>query len=256
MNRARPSGFTLIELLVVIAIISILAAILFPVFATAREKARQTSCASNQKQLGTALMEYIQDYDETFPMLYYSSALSSWAPNNQSYFVAVLYPYVKSAGVYACPDLTQGGYTVSGPGVPSGTICSYTTNYYIMVKIKSSNYIPILDSLLLSPASTIAMAEGPGISNATGTYIRVYAESNDVFTQIWEDLNSGCTSALWPAANCQRQGFPHSGGANYLFCDGHVKWLPESLGAANSTACANLWGRSTTSVASPDLYSQ
>src|SRR2546426_8289250 len=66
-DRPQPSGFTLIELLVVIAIIAILAAILFPVFAQAREKARQSTCLSNQKQLGTAMSMYIQDYDERFP---------------------------------------------------------------------------------------------------------------------------------------------------------------------------------------------
>ena len=79
---SRSSGFTLIELLVVIAIIAILAAILFPVFAQAREKARQTSCLSNQKQIGTAALMYVQDYDETFPMAFgIRSDTGIWAFN-------------------------------------------------------------------------------------------------------------------------------------------------------------------------------
>ena len=94
IKQAR-SGFTLIELLVVIAIIAILAAILFPVFAKAREKARQTTCASNEKQLGLGFIQYVQDYDEAYP---YSE---NWA--------YCIYPYVKSVGAYACPDDTSAG---------------------------------------------------------------------------------------------------------------------------------------------------
>lgn len=87
-------GFTLIELLIVIAIIAIISAILFPVFATAREKARQTACISNEKQLGLALIQYSQDYDERYPGSGYYGA--GWAER--------IYPYVQSIGVFQCPD--------------------------------------------------------------------------------------------------------------------------------------------------------
>src|SRR5579862_2964608 len=115
-SQAR-SGFTLIELLVVIAIIAILAAILFPVFAQAREKARSASCLSNTKQLGLGLVMYVQDYDETFPYWswWYSSDLGGGPYNDgspysagfnhwESFWFNAIYPYVKNAQVYSCPS--------------------------------------------------------------------------------------------------------------------------------------------------------
>src|SRR6195952_2385277 len=97
-RRHLRTGFTLIELLVVIAIIAILAAILFPVFAKAREKARQISCLSNEKQLGLGIMQYIQDYDEQLPAV--------WDANRQpeTNWAIESYPYVKSLGVFKCPS--------------------------------------------------------------------------------------------------------------------------------------------------------
>ena len=113
----RNKGFTLIELLVVIAIIAILAAILFPVFAKAREKARQASCQSNEKQIGLAILQYVQDNDETYPVMF--------TPGNGAGYVSwtePVYPYVKSVQVYKCPDQTQTGTTngsiiISTPGL-------------------------------------------------------------------------------------------------------------------------------------------
>jgi prepilin-type N-terminal cleavage/methylation domain-containing protein/prepilin-type processing-associated H-X9-DG protein len=103
MNRR---AFTLIELLVVIAIIAILAAILFPVFAQAREKARQTSCLSNQKQLGLGVMMYAQDYDETYPMTanYGEPTVSRTLWSDQ------VAPYLKNRDIFKCPSATGAGY--------------------------------------------------------------------------------------------------------------------------------------------------
>src|SRR5436189_260745 len=96
----KRSGFTLIELLVVIAIIALLAAILFPVFARARENARKSSCANNLKQIGLGIMQYTQDYDEMYPFRCNASSNISW----RSYS----FPYVKSVQLYMCPSNNQG----------------------------------------------------------------------------------------------------------------------------------------------------
>jgi len=112
-DRPRHGGFTLIELLVVIAIIAILAAILFPVFAKAREKARQITCASNLKQLGLAFTQYTQDYDEHFTHGDPWGTAQGWAGQ--------IYPYVKSGGAFSCPD------DPTNPNA-NGVVVSYAMN--------------------------------------------------------------------------------------------------------------------------------
>lgn len=105
----KKNGFTLIELLVVIAIIAILAAILFPVFAKAREKARQTSCASNLKQIALSILQYSQDYDERYPLSYPVTGVegtrASACGGNPSYWwMDALEPYVKNEQIFHCPS--------------------------------------------------------------------------------------------------------------------------------------------------------
>ena len=112
MNRVRKSGFTLIELLVVIAIIAILAAILFPVFAQAREKARNTACLNNQKQIGTALLTYSQDWDQTFP--HYDNAASLWISPLEK-IIKTARSVASASNVFICPS------TSSNPGSGFGT---------------------------------------------------------------------------------------------------------------------------------------
>ncbi len=114
--KRSVSGFTLIELLVVIAIISLLAAILFPVFAAAREKARTTTCASNEKQLGLAFLQYTQDYDEQFPVGA-NAVFGPASPNPPALaygWARQLFPYVKSTGMFACPDDPTAPYAATG----------------------------------------------------------------------------------------------------------------------------------------------
>jgi prepilin-type N-terminal cleavage/methylation domain-containing protein/prepilin-type processing-associated H-X9-DG protein len=121
-RRAFRQGFTLIELLVVIAIIAILAAILFPVFAQAREKARQTSCLSNQKQLATAAMMYLQDYDEVFHRLGGSWVIGNPPANGPQWGYGAeccLRPYIKNQQLWKCPsDSITRRYTGGSPALP------------------------------------------------------------------------------------------------------------------------------------------
>ena len=121
-SNFRNYAFTLIELLVVIAIIAILAAILFPVFAQAREKARQTTCTSNLKQLGLAFTQYIQDYDERLPAND-DGGCGTGSAGDGFGWSGKIYPYVKSSGVYTCPDDTTpvatAGYIPLSYGYPS-----------------------------------------------------------------------------------------------------------------------------------------
>src|SRR5665213_2933096 len=127
MKQNKTTGFTLIELLVVIAIIAILAAILFPVFAKVREKARQISCASNLKQLGLGLIQYNQDYDERMPCGAEDKGLAD-APGACTGlgWAGATYPYVKSVGVFKCPDDNTNPATVTGTSLSP---VSYAYNF-------------------------------------------------------------------------------------------------------------------------------
>jgi prepilin-type N-terminal cleavage/methylation domain-containing protein/prepilin-type processing-associated H-X9-DG protein len=155
------SGFTLIELLVVIAIIAILAAILFPVFAKVREKARQTSCLSNLKQIGLGFTQYVQDNDETWPAGYqgptfYGNLGAGWAGSIQ--------PYIKSTGVFRCPDdPTQNGTTTGSINGVSQTIPTYVDSYALNINFTCQfENGPATIARLTAPASSVALVEITG----------------------------------------------------------------------------------------------
>jgi len=170
-RNARKRAFTLIELLVVIAIIAILAAILFPVFAQARDKARQAACLSNAKQLGLAVMMYSQDYDETY---FFQSAWDEvvdlgagfWGPSYQTYirWPTAHLPYVKNKDVFTCPSdkVRQGRGYQAPPGLGYGVpwAISYGPNLHLMIGgYNSAGSGAVSIASLDRPADMIALAE-------------------------------------------------------------------------------------------------
>jgi len=233
-------GFTLIELLVVIAIIAILAAILFPVFAKVREKARQTSCLSNQKQLALSFIEYSEDYDETLPMGDKDSGVG-WAQQ--------IYPYVKSNGVFHCPDDTSS----------QGGLISYAFNPN-MSPLKANAVLPI--SAYTSPSKTVLLTEvdtvggfglcGNDFLPSTPLTTAVDNQSpvaNGLVTAsafgYTYNLNGTCahyaTGALSGESTTVYTNAPgdvprHTNGANYALADGHVKWLMGTVVSAGNNA--------------------
>jgi prepilin-type N-terminal cleavage/methylation domain-containing protein len=191
----KKTGFTLIELLVVIAIIAILAAILFPVFAQAREKARQISCVSNMKQVGLAILQYVQDNDEHYPM----GIDQNW--DWQTTWPFVTQPYIKSTDVYRCPD--DSAKTVGTWWDTSQQVgLSFAGNAYVeqtppktgpgtekgIFGIGQSWSSPLTVSLAAvnSPASTIMIAEKHSDDNVK------YPPSNG--SEIRKNCSRSCTS--------------------------------------------------------------
>jgi prepilin-type N-terminal cleavage/methylation domain-containing protein/prepilin-type processing-associated H-X9-DG protein len=215
-------GFTLIELLVVIAIIAILAAILFPVFARAREKARQASCLSNLKQLSLAMLMYSQDYDETWPMAYYFDAGFAneygWDFHidymSGGTALGLIGPYTKNGQIQACPSAPG----LAGSGRPY-TGYGYNTTYIGGAWGEGPGGTTRPSASLAQvqmPAETVLLADS-AVWNAWTTppsmtgnnYLRA---PGDPFRIAW---------GIGPNVH-----FLHNATANVAFCDGHVKALP------------------------------
>lgn len=195
-------GFTLIELLVVIAIIAILAAILFPVFARAREKARQTSCLNNAKQMATAVQMYVQDYDETV-IPYYQDG----NPSGSRCWWQIMEPYVKNMQVYLCPS----SYMIAPNWSATrayGDFMDYGMNRRCSTRGTATPTIVKLADVRY-PAETFIIAEGDCTRDRND-----YSGSN-----AW-DLMAVTSGRNASSFIPQR----HNGGANITFLDGHAKW--------------------------------
>ncbi|NLJ36074.1 MAG: DUF1559 domain-containing protein [candidate division WS1 bacterium] len=208
----QRQGFTLIELLVVIAIIAILAAILFPVFARAREKARQNSCLSNVKQLGLATMMYAQDYDELMP-----ASIMSESPNSNRFWYQLLYPYISNDQIMLCPSDT-GVYSIQRPDGSGSFTTNYGANHGIFqvtswastARYGHSGYTCAM-AMIKYPAETLIIADSDWTRSTAD-----YTNSNS-----WRIFYAFHPSFFIPAR--------HNGGANLAFADGHAKWWTIAL---------------------------
>ncbi len=206
----NAKGFTLIELLVVIAIIAILAAILFPVFAKAREQARKTACLSNLKQIGTSFMMYTQDYDETCPPADCGAAVRNVGEKRG--WIQALYPYVKSAALFKCPSSTQ--------NLPVGVAADYTYNYW------------------LGADGSIAWMSDPSFGCGSSPKALAFSDTPADTIVFWEDYQTDLPANGWvpprdgyggtfsnPAANSYVvPSVRHTDGCNYVLLDGHAKF--------------------------------
>jgi prepilin-type N-terminal cleavage/methylation domain-containing protein/prepilin-type processing-associated H-X9-DG protein len=249
------NAFTLIELLVVIAIIAILAAILFPVFAQAREKARQTQCLSNQKQWGTAVMMYVQDYDETYPLtMSFNPASQTWFTGvhdtppdwrltntaqigrHASYWANSVRTYVKTTDLSYCPS----GSDTDFPGTDYSTARQpIIRNTYTFNGLLTQYPMAGVDR----PADVIMVYEGTGKARLKG-----YAQANPQLNNCGNDPTCryrarGASCDTGPGGTSGgTTGYGtyllHNGGMNFTFADGHVKWRklgPENATNTNST---------------------
>ena len=223
-SSSQRRAFTLIELLVVIAIIAILAAILFPVFAQARAKARQAACLNNTKQVGIALMQYVQDNDETLCLNSYSP--TDGTPRNS--WPDALQPYIKNYGVFVCPSANlPDNQDTACKGQKNGFDCwdtqqghavTYTLNnvYYNQNKwgglFQSGFSCAIAD--IQDVASTVFCGDGNDFQAAnTGGVTILTLDTTVNPPQLRCSSNQGSYVAR------------HNGGINFTFFDGHAKWL-------------------------------
>lgn len=265
LNRTqKSSGFTLIELLVVIAIIAILAAILFPVFAQARDKARGASCLSNIKQLTLGMMMYSQDYDETFPEWRWDQNFStswgdagSYSPNNAtSIWYYAIYPYVKNGKVYSCPSATtkvrfreNGWFQFNASGsLPMGRLTVLDNEYLSYGANEPLTYSFPAVAAMQTPSDTMLLGDmisGLSSWDCYGQWVdwtNAGSPANDprgkflIPRAAWAKTDSKIPNYYGDACSGSPAGsgnFPaawgtssaiHTGGSNLGFADGHAKF--------------------------------
>lgn len=235
-GRRTTLGFTLIELLVVIAIIAILAAILFPVFARARENARRSSCMSNLKQIGLGIIQYTQDYDERYPLAAPKNLVSppdgasngpsqiqtdasmpgryfqnrhnaTWGPNFYVTWMDLIHPYIKNVQVFVCPSHTL---TEVGRILPSYGYSTAISNWHFA-------YLRYCNGCGVTPDLPLGLAQ---VNHPASTYLVV--ESQGPVSYDTGPLGQGTAAR---GANSEYVA-PHLEGGNSVYADGHAKWVP------------------------------
>jgi len=200
----RARAFTLVELLVVIAVIAVLAALLLPVFAGAREKGRQTACASNQRSLGLAILLYCQDHDERLPLAAYATGGFDFATWHN-----LVEPYVRSRETVFCPSSTVSRTDAGGrPTAHFG----YNARHLTDVALDFSNYAThsaVSLAQVANPPETVLTAD------ARASLLGSWCGDDGKFLLPPSEANSHC----WG-----RPADVHHGGANVLWLDGHLRW--------------------------------
>ena len=222
-SRSTQTAFTLVELLVVVAIIAILAAILFPVFARARENARRASCLSNLKQIGLGFLQYNQDYDENCPLISFPSPALSWTTSTQ--------PYLKSVQIFRCPSDSAARWDAANlpPNPPP-----YTTSYVFNVWFAPTKTDPVTGApdgysnlaKVSEPARSIILSEKGDLSATS-----MVASADHFHPMYWgapsEESSMMMTGAVWDAPTnrpIELATKRHFDGFNNLYADGHAKW--------------------------------
>jgi prepilin-type N-terminal cleavage/methylation domain-containing protein/prepilin-type processing-associated H-X9-DG protein len=240
----RRIGFTLIELLVVIAIIAILAAILFPVFARARENARRASCQSNLKQIGLGFAQYLQDYDSKYPYggwvdtTLASPSSQPWLSgedgnHNAFYWPNVLQPYVKSTQIFVCPSATKLKTALYGVMAFDGSDpryigYGYNVDYLGAYGSRANDAVlskPATESSLAATATTVLAFDSGGANG--GNYPPYRASTISVLYSKgpFDDDPPTTNTAIYDPI----PGHRHLDTVNVLFCDGHVKALRKEV---------------------------
>jgi prepilin-type N-terminal cleavage/methylation domain-containing protein/prepilin-type processing-associated H-X9-DG protein len=258
---ASRSAFTLIELLVVIAIIAILAAILFPVFAQAREKARQTACLSNCKQIANAVMMYTQDYDERMPRFFTTTAEETADPLSRGSWVRFIQPYIKSYDVHRCPDMVDAGspsiwvtrlpanvslWQGYGWNVDYMNFSADCSDFNTAANRRAGPPTPL--SAIAKPAETV-MAGGTSGAAGTGSFFgtgnalypvgggeyRLCAPATLTTPEGCTFTNSGWGqgSLMGPYGGFEQPRHGNQGGT-IIFADGHVKFMTAGRAAAGT----------------------
>lgn len=243
-SNRQKTAFTLIELLVVIAIIAILAAILFPVFARARENARRSSCQSNLKQLGLGFLQYTQDYDERFPQ-------GTATGNTGRGWAGQVQPYLKSHQILKCPSETNTATFVAAGQTPPAYNCSYYYNNFSGVApyafpFQPTQGEPIIHSQVNEPARTVLTWEstkGLYYVNPEGSgIVENVSPSNNGRDKFSSDPATGemyhqqVTDATTVTNSGGGTVGRHLEGSNFLAADGHVKWFKAENISAGRTA--------------------